>query len=959
MSHVLTLPFGAGTTCRRTSRRPPAAILRAVIVLLVCLSCPTQAATLRVGIEPDTSPLSLYDAQGHPSGLAVEIIQGIATDQRLEVEFVAQSWSELQAEFRAGRIDILAACGMNREREAYMRFSVPHIDLGTGVFVNTSRPPPKNIDEIGRRSIGTTKESLASTCAKEHGWEHLRTYANLPEALNALEKGDCDVVIGSSLVIAHFIRTNSYRRIGLTDLRLPGLAYELHMAVQPDAHALLFKLNLGLAHLHADGTYDRIYEKWIGPLKPRRLRLKEVQPYLVLLAVIAAAVVIAFLWQRRLLRRLANQAAELGQREQQLSLVLEGSNDGFWDWDLRIGSIDRSERWASMLGYTLAELDPVPGQLAKLIHPEDFPIHESARLQLESGATDRFQVEYRIKTKSGEWLWVLDRGKVVVRGHDGCPLRVAGTHTDITERKRTEGALVESQELLNRSAHLLEQTQAVAHIGGWEVDLRTDRVFWTAETHRMHETVPGEFTPTVENAIQFYASESRATIIAAVENAIRHGTPYELELSLVTARGRPIRVHTTGRAEHAEGRVVRIYGSCRDVTVERAADEDREKIRLKMLEAQKLESLGVLAGGIAHDFNNLLTVILANATFARGRAGDPGDERLAHIETAARRAADLCRQMLAYAGRGNFIIERVDVGLLVRDTTQLLQASISKKARLLLTLAPDLPSVEADAPQLRQVVMNLVINASEALGENAGEIRLTTRRSRPDEVPRGTVVHSFDLPSGEGICLEVSDTGQGMSPATLARVFDPFFTTKFAGRGLGLAAVLGIVRAHRGALTVESTVGFGSTFRVHLPAAHRTDLPPKPVSPARPPAVVSGTLLIAEDEPVVLATADALLRHHGYETVLAADGHEAVQQFRANPQRFAAVLLDLTMPGLDGAEVLRVMRALNPEVRILIMSGYSEQHIFARLRGQGEVPVMRKPFTQETLLDRVAEVIAG
>jgi two-component system cell cycle sensor histidine kinase/response regulator CckA len=256
-------------------------------------------------------------------------------------------------------------------------------------------------------------------------------------------------------------------------------------------------------------------------------------------------------------------------------------------------------------------------------------------------------------------------------------------------------------------------------------------------------------------------------------------------------------------------------------------------------------------------------------------------------------------------------------------------------------------------------VMNLVINASEARGEATGDIRLTTRMARP-EPPPGGIIHSFDLPAtGACVCLEIADTGHGMSTATLARVFDPFFTTKFAGRGLGLAAVLGIVRAHRGALTVESTPGQGTTFRVFLPAAVQVPKPAALDGQAAPHPSPGGTILLVDDEPVVLATADALLRHNGYKTVLAADGHEAVHQFRANPRGFAVVLLDLTMPGLDGSEVLRVIRAVNPDVRVLIMSGFSEHDILARVRGQGPVPVLRKPFTHETLLAKLAETIAG
>ena len=253
--------------------------------------------------------------------------------------------------------------------------------------------------------------------------------------------------------------------------------------------------------------------------------------------------------------------------------------------------------------------------------------------------------------------------------------------------------------------------------------------------------------------------------------------------------------------------------------------------------------------------------------------------------------------------------------------------------------------------------MNLVINASESLGEANGEIRVTTRLGRPDAEP-ADVLHAFDLPAGACVCLEVTDSGAGMSPATLARVFDPFFTTKFTGRGLGLAATLGIVRTHHGALAVHSAVGQGSTFRLYLPAVAGTVVSPPVPAPLPPPPTRSGTLLIVDDEPTVRHTADALLRFHGYTTVLAADGLEAVRIFRENPDRFAAIMLDLTMPGLDGAEVLREVRALRPATRVLVMSGFSEQDVLHRLRGLGRVALLHKPFTLETMLEKLDEALA-
>jgi PAS domain S-box-containing protein len=786
------------------------------------------------------------------------------------------------------------------------------------------------------------------------GWTHLKFYPRLVDVLGALDRGECDAVLAVRLFGRHFIDQEKFTHITEADLDLEDMHYRLRLGVHHNAPALLAQLNDGLASIRADGTWDKIYEHWIGPIEPRRLRFKDVQAYLLPAALVLVAVLGALIVQRRLLRRLSLQAAALRESEERLTLVLKGSDDGFWDWDLRANRFTRSERWAAMLGYAPEEIRPDIEGGASLVHPDDRADYDAWQHRLNIGVTESYKIEYRMRTKSGEWRWILDRGKVVARAPDGTPLRMSGTHTDVTERKRTEETLLEQRELLARTAHLLEQTQAVAHIGGWEYDLRTHQLYWSDETFRIHETTPAGYQPTLDTAIEFYAPECRATMRAAIEQALKQGTPYDLEGSLITAQRRPIRVRSTGRAERHDGTIVKIYGAFQDITAEKLAEAEQKKMQLKMLETQKLESLGVLAGGIAHDFNNLLTVILANASFAR--QSTPDDPHLAPIEVAARRAADLCRQMLAYAGHGSLVVERLDLGQLVHDTARLLEVSISKKAALRVSLADNLPAIEGDASQLRQVVMNLVINGSEALGDAPGEICVTTRLGRPGVEP-ADAVHAFELPTGECVCLEVSDTGAGMSPATLARIFDPFFTTKFTGRGLGLAATIGIVRTHHGALTVQSAPGHGSTFRLFLPAAARL---PEPAPEAAPPpaAPAAATLLVVDDEPAVLQTADALLRHHGYTTVLAADGIAAVREFKAAPDRFAGIMLDLTMPGLDGAEVLREIRALRPAARVLIMSGFSEADVLHRLRGLGKVILLNKPFTLATMLAKVGEALA-
>src|SRR5258708_7374080 len=313
----------------------------------------------------------------------------------------------------------------------------------------------------------------------------------------------------------------------------------------------------------------------------------------------------------------------------------------------------------------------------------------------------------------------------------------------------------------------------------------------------------------------------RFIIRDAVGRAIRERRSFEAEYRIRHREGAVKWILVRGQPIYADDGPLRfLEGLAIDVTALKEAEAQKLAIERKLLEAQKLESLGVLAGGIAHDFNNILTSVLANASLARRgtAAGSPVARSLEQIENAARRAADLCQQMLAYAGKGQIITDRVDLSELVRGTTSLLEVTISKNTRLDLRLADGLPPVLADITQLRQIVMNLVINAADALGGNPGLITVATRTSEAGaDLLKSSLGHP-DLPAGPYVELEVTDSGSGMSPETMARIFEPFFTTKFSGRGLGLSAVLGIVQSHCGALFVDSQPGVGSTFRLLLPA---------------------------------------------------------------------------------------------------------------------------------------------
>lgn len=414
------------------------------------------------------------------------------------------------------------------------------------------------------------------------------------------------------------------------------------------------------------------------------------------------------------------------------------------------------------------------------------------------------------------------------------------------------------------------------------------------------------------------------------------------------------------RWTQAEADAMRVAGGALGAAFERQrVERERQSFERKMVESQKLESLGVLAGGIAHDFNNLLTGILGNASLLRMDLpfGSPLIESVDQVEKTALRAAELCKQMLAYSGKGRFQLQRLDLARLVEDTTHLLQISISKKVVLKFNFAPGLPPVEADPTQLRQIVMNLVINASEAIGDRSGIVALTTGLTRVDRQYLTTTYLAPELPEGDYVFLEVSDNGCGMTPEIKARIFDPFYTTKFTGRGLGLAAVLGIVHGHHGALKVYSEPGKGSSFKIILPVAIGAPTYTGETTGQLTRWRTSGRILVVDDEETVRTVSARLLESLGFQVTLAEDGRAGVAAFEREPDAFRLVLMDLTMPHHDGVEAFSLMRRVRPTVNVILMSGFNEQDAIANFTGKGLAGFLQKPFDRATLVERVRAVL--
>ncbi len=388
-------------------------------------------------------------------------------------------------------------------------------------------------------------------------------------------------------------------------------------------------------------------------------------------------------------------------------------------------------------------------------------------------------------------------------------------------------------------------------------------------------------------------------------------------------------------------------------------EAERRDLKARIQHSQKLESLGVLAGAVAHDFNNFLTGILGNAGMVLRKLPEDSDCRsmLEEIERAAQHAAALSNQMLAYTGKEAATSQPFDLKALIEEMAPLLRISVSKKAALRLELADELPAVEGDPSQIRQVIMNLITNASEALGTGSGYVSLAAGILEADRDYLADADAGGELPEGPYVYLEVSDTGCGMDAATQARIYDPAFTTKSPGRGLGLAAVQGIVRDHGGAIKLDSVPGRGTTVKVLFAASDAL--------PFRPPREAGqedlwdsrGTILVVDDEEIIRDVAQNILEEFGYDVVVANDGRKALEVFRRHAAEITAVLLDLTMPELDGAECFLELRRIKPDVRVILSSGFdNNDSAIDRFMTEDGVGFIQKPYRPKQLVEKIRAV---
>ncbi|MBF0527966.1 MAG: PAS domain S-box protein [Deltaproteobacteria bacterium] len=649
-------------------------------------------------------------------------------------------------------------------------------------------------------------------------------------------------------------------------------------------------------------------------------------------------------------RKLAEEA--LRQSEERFKFAIEGSQLGYWDWNIATGEVHRNEQWAKMLGYTLQEIDKkTVEQWANIIHPDD---REKAWKSIQNHLENRtrlHQCEYRMSAKDGNYKWILDQAMIVKYDPQGRPLRMSGTHTDITIRKNAEEALKESE---RRFRELLENVMMVAvifdHLGnitfcnnylleltGWGLDEIMERNWFDL------------FVPSEQGTKQLF-------IKGMAEKAV----PAHHESYIITKRGeRRLIAWNNTILRDIQGKTFGSAGIGEDITLRKQAEEEKEQLQAQLQQAQKMESIGILAGGIAHEFNNLLQAISGYTSLILWdkKPEDSEYPNLKAIERAVERAAKLVQQLLLFSRKIEVHRCPVELNQQVEHARRMLERTIPKMIDIEVYPGSRLWTVLADPVQIEQILLNLGSNAADAMPDG-GKLIIETENI---VLRREQTTHHPGVESGNYVLLTVSDTGQGMDQETVQHIFDPFFTTKGIGQGtgLGLASVYGIVKSHGGYITCQSSLGQGTAFKIYLPVSTLKDIPANNNSERQSPLTATETILLADDEAAIRDFASRALQRFGYKVITAASGEEALETFMARKGKIDLVLLDIGMPGMGGHRCLQELLKIDQAAKVVIASGYSADGRVKKSLEAGAAGFIGKPYQLNDLLSKVRTVLDG
>jgi PAS domain S-box-containing protein len=642
-------------------------------------------------------------------------------------------------------------------------------------------------------------------------------------------------------------------------------------------------------------------------------------------------------------RRRAEEALRVS--EERLKLAIEAATDGYWDWNAGRGEAYFSARYYTMLGYEPNEFPASYENFIKNVHPEETDHLEQTARKREDGDRSSHSVEFRMRCKDGSWRWILSRGQAVEHDARGLPVRVVGTHTDITERKQLEEALRESEEKFRTLSESSPMGIFLTDKDGGVLYLN-DR--WCAFAGMAREDALGF------GWVEALHPDDKPRVLADWQSCLEKKKGYAGEFRFVQSTGDTRLLYTqTAPIISSSGEVVGHVGANEDIT-------GRRQLEAQLRQAEKMDAIGQLAGGIAHDFNNQLVGILGYAEMLREEAGsNPTLTRYAdNILLAVKRSSDLTAQLLAFSRKGKYLTTTVDLHRVVFEVVSLLKHSIDKRISVQQQLKANPSTTVGDPTQLQSAVLNLALNARDVMPDG-GELVFATDVVELDEEYCGTV--PYDVTPGSYLQVSVADTGTGMDEQTRARIFEPFFTTKEPGKGtgMGLAAVYGTIKNHKGSITVYSEPGHGSTFRLYLPLVSESSVVPDAIRTPAERVEGGGHVLLVEDDEMVRDVGRQMLEALGYTVTTRADGAQALEHYEKEWRSIDLVILDMVMPVMGGKEAFIAMRKINPDIVALLSSGFSIDGEPQNIIDEGVKGFIQKPFRRGELAQKVMEVFGA
>ena len=591
-------------------------------------------------------------------------------------------------------------------------------------------------------------------------------------------------------------------------------------------------------------------------------------------------------------------------------------------------------------GYTRKELRKMNIQQITMLPTEELAL---ARSQALKGEKNYFTFPQRLA--SGEIREVEVHSSPVISQEKKILFSIIH---DITDRKQTEALLCQSKQLL-------EASQRIARVGGWELDLITNSLFWTDEAYRIYDTSPEDFNPTVDAGVSYYLPESRHIISDALQTAMDKGDGYDLILETLTTKGRRIDVRTTCEVTHSEGRPVKLTGIFQDITERKTNEAEKQSLEDQLLQAQKMDSIGTLAGGIAHDFNNILASVIGFTELALNAVEKqtPIADDLHEVYTAGLRAKDLVQQILTFARQSDEKLELIQIDLVIKEVLKFLRSSIPTT----IEIKQDIVStslIMGNTTQIHRIMMNLCTNAAHAMDAEGGILEVTLNDITID---KATHMEGRHLKFGNYIEIKVSDTGDGIAPVNIDKIFEPYFTTKGLGEGtgMGLAMVHGIVETYGGKIFVENRLGKGAIFIIYLPVARGSKTHQQYKIEELPTG--QERILFVDDEPQIAKMAHRILSQLGYTVTIKTNSLEALELFSSKPNDFDLVISDVTMPKMPGDLLTQELLEIRPDIPVILCTGYSKRLSAQKASDMGVKAIAYKPIVKEELAKKIRDVL--